>query len=113
MLRHPTSPTGAGSKICLEVMPIDSVTLSDGRGLEERTPTRLYLVSVPHWLRRPVHIWSFCIAGVHLGGDPVQWPSLVSSAKPPPSSATNLMAFRERSRSGTHQPMPCPWIQMS
>lgn len=40
MLRHPTSPTGAGSKICLEVMPIDSVTLSDGRGLEERTPTR-------------------------------------------------------------------------
>ena len=31
MLRHPTSPTGAGSKICLEVMPIDSVTLSDGR----------------------------------------------------------------------------------
>jgi|SRR5580704_8955156 len=41
MLRHPTSPTGAGSKICLEVMPIDSVTLSDGRGLEERTPTRL------------------------------------------------------------------------
>jgi hypothetical protein len=43
MLRHPTSPTGAGSKICLEVMPIDSVTLSDGRGLEERTPTRRYL----------------------------------------------------------------------
>jgi hypothetical protein len=41
MLRHPTSPTGAGSKICLEVMPIDSVTLSDGRRLEERTPTRL------------------------------------------------------------------------
>jgi len=43
MLRHPTSPTGAGSKICLEVMPIDSVTLSDGRGLEERTPTRRYV----------------------------------------------------------------------
>ena len=31
MLRHPTSPIGAGSKSYLEVKPIDSVTLSDGR----------------------------------------------------------------------------------
>jgi hypothetical protein len=42
MLRHPTSPTGAGSKICLEVMAIDSVTLSDGRGPGERARTRRY-----------------------------------------------------------------------
>lgn len=27
-----TSPTGAGSKADLQVMPLDSVTLSDGRG---------------------------------------------------------------------------------
>jgi hypothetical protein len=40
MLRYPTSPTGAGSKICLEVMPIDIVTLSDGYGPGERAPIR-------------------------------------------------------------------------
>jgi hypothetical protein len=39
-----TSPIGAGSRVGLEVglevMPIDSVTLSDGHGPRERTPTR-------------------------------------------------------------------------
>ncbi|SRR6266568_651963 len=33
---------GAGSKVGLEVMPIASVTLSDGRGPGERAPTRRY-----------------------------------------------------------------------
>jgi hypothetical protein len=35
-----TNPTYAGSKVGLEVIPIDNVTLSDGRGLGERAPTR-------------------------------------------------------------------------
>jgi hypothetical protein len=35
-----TSPSGAGSKAGLEVMPTDGVTLSDGRSQGEHTPTR-------------------------------------------------------------------------
>ena len=35
-----TSPSGAESKVGLEVMPIDGVTLSDGYCPGERTPTR-------------------------------------------------------------------------
>jgi hypothetical protein len=42
MLHHPTSPTAAKSKIRPAVMPVGSVTLSDGRGPGERTPTRRY-----------------------------------------------------------------------
>jgi hypothetical protein len=38
---HKTSPTGAGSKIGLEMIPIDSLTLSDRNGPRERAPTRL------------------------------------------------------------------------
>ncbi len=34
-----TSPTGAGWKIALKVMLIDSVTLSDGYSSGERAPT--------------------------------------------------------------------------
>ena len=41
MGRQHVSPTGAGSKVALEVMPIDSVTPGDGRGPGERTRTRL------------------------------------------------------------------------
>jgi hypothetical protein len=33
------SPTGGGFKVGLEVMPIDSVTLSDGPGPGERART--------------------------------------------------------------------------
>lgn len=40
MLHHPTSPTAAKSKIRPAVVPVGSVTLSDGRGPGERTPTR-------------------------------------------------------------------------
>jgi hypothetical protein len=40
-----TSPTGAESKVGLEMMPIDGVTLSDGRALGERARTRRYLKS--------------------------------------------------------------------
>ena len=36
-----TSPSSAESKVGLEVMPIDGMTLSDGHGPKERTPTRL------------------------------------------------------------------------
>ena len=36
------SPTGAGPNVCLKVMPIGSVTPSDGHGPGERTLTRLY-----------------------------------------------------------------------
>jgi len=44
MLRHPTSPIGAGSKSYLEVKPIDSVTLSDGRAWKNaRRPADLYV----------------------------------------------------------------------
>ncbi len=46
MLRYPISPTGAGSKVGLEVMLIDSVTLSDGYDPGERALTR-------HHRRRP------------------------------------------------------------
>jgi hypothetical protein len=35
-----TSPTGAGSKVGLKLMPIDSVTLSDRHGPRERALTR-------------------------------------------------------------------------
>src|SRR5207244_3793544 len=35
----PACPTRAGSKVGLEMMPLASVTLSDGRGPEERAPT--------------------------------------------------------------------------
>ena len=35
-----TSPTGAESKVGLEMMPTDGVTLSDGRALGERARTR-------------------------------------------------------------------------
>jgi len=41
MVLRQASPTGAGSKIGLKVMPADSVTLSEGRCPGERTPTRL------------------------------------------------------------------------
>jgi hypothetical protein len=36
-----TSPIGAGSKVGLQVMPVDSVALRDGHCPGERTPTRL------------------------------------------------------------------------
>jgi hypothetical protein len=35
------SPIGAGSKVGLEVMPIDSMTLSDAYDAGERAPNRL------------------------------------------------------------------------
>jgi hypothetical protein len=38
-----TSPIGAGSKVGLEVMPVDSVMLRDGRRPGERAPTRLMI----------------------------------------------------------------------
>jgi hypothetical protein len=36
----PACPTRAGSKVGLEVMPITSVTLSEGHGPGERSPSR-------------------------------------------------------------------------
>jgi hypothetical protein len=39
----PAGPTAAGSKVGLGVMPIGSVTPSDGHGPGERSPTRLML----------------------------------------------------------------------
>jgi hypothetical protein len=45
--RQHVSPTGAGSKVGLEVMPIDSMTPSAGHGPGERTPSR----SVPNRAR--------------------------------------------------------------
>jgi len=39
-----TSPTGAESKVGLEMMPIDGVTLSDGRALGEHARTRRYVL---------------------------------------------------------------------
>ena len=44
--RSQTSPAGAGSKVALESMPIDSVTPSDGRDQRERSPSRR--ISSPH-----------------------------------------------------------------
>jgi hypothetical protein len=40
-----TRPTGAGSKVGLEVMPIGGVTLSDERCYGERAPTRRSVLS--------------------------------------------------------------------
>ena len=53
----PVCPTRAGSKIGLEVMPIASVTLSDGHGPGERAPTSIWRLAV---LSAPV------IAGVQI-----------------------------------------------
>ena len=83
MLRHPTSPTGAGSKICLEVMPIDSVTLSDGRGLEERTPTRRSVLgrslrSAPLEARR-TGIYARQWSGIRAGSLTGKWPGRVAA----------------------------------
>jgi hypothetical protein len=41
-----TSPTGTGPKVGLEVMPIDSVTLSDGHSPGERAPDPPFCVAL-------------------------------------------------------------------
>jgi hypothetical protein len=57
--------------------------VTDGAWENARRAAVLYLESVPHWLWRTVQIWSFCIAGSHLGGDPVLYPSLASPGEAP------------------------------
>lgn len=47
-----TSPTGAGSKVALELIPINSMTLSDGHGRGERAPSSYMHGSIG--LRGPV-----------------------------------------------------------
>jgi hypothetical protein len=67
MLRHPTSPIGAGSKTCPELMPIDSVTLSDGRAWKNaRRPALIVLwvdTSTATLVHERAHIRRICAPG--------------------------------------------------
>jgi hypothetical protein len=58
----PACPTVAGSKVGLGVMPIGSVTPSDGHGPGERAPTRRS-ARTSGWVpirTKTVQIWEFC-----------------------------------------------------